>query len=239
MKKSFVIAAVLLALAGCSEKDLRQAYELVDAGAAQAPLTRSEVVAGLKDSLARGISKGALQAAAENGYYGDPRLRIPFPPEFEKVEKTLREAGLGSQVDRFVRQLNRGAEKAAARARPIFIKAITSMTIGDAFEILNGPADAATQYLRRTTGEQLRAEFRPIVRDKLEETSATRYYGDIVNRYNKLPFVNKVDPDLEVYATDRAIDGLFLLIADEEANIRANPRARTTELLRRVFGSRG
>ena len=237
MNKLFAIATVLLVLSGCSEKDLRQAYELVDSGAAEVPLTRAEVVAGLKDSLARGISKGAIQAAAENGYYGDSRLRIPFPPEIEKVEKTLRDAGLGNQVDRFVRQLNRGAEKAAARAKPIFIKAITSMTINDAFAILNGPPDAATQYLRRTTGEELHSEFRPIVRDKLEETSATRYYGDIVNSYNKLPFISKVDPDLEAYATDRAIEGLFLLIADEEANIRENPRARTTELLRRVFGS--
>ncbi|MGD2171053.1 MAG: DUF4197 domain-containing protein [Gammaproteobacteria bacterium] len=237
MKKSILIAVALLALAGCSEKDLRQAYGLVDAGAAEVPLTRAEVVAGLKDSLARGISKGAAQASTENGYYGDSRLRIPFPPEVEKVEQTLRDVGLGNEVDRFVRQLNRGAEKAAASARPIFIKAITSMTISDAFEILNGPPDAATQYLMRTTGDDLRAEFRPIVRDKLEETSATRYYGDIVSTYNKLPFVSKVDPDLEAYATDRAIDGLFLLIADEEANIRENPRARTTELLRRVFGS--
>ena len=237
MKKPIVIAAVLLVLAGCSEKDLRQAYELVDAGAAEVPLTRAEVVAGLKDSLARGISKGAAQAAAENGYYGDSRLRIPFPPEIDKVEKTLREAGFGNEVDRFVRQLNRGAEKAAARAKPIFIKAITSMTIGDAFEILNGPPDAATQYLMRTTGDDLRAEFRPVVRDKLEETSATRYYGDVVSTYNKLPFVSKVDTDLETYATDRAIEGLFLLIADEEANIRENPGARTTKLLRRVFGS--
>ena len=237
MKNIIVIAAALLALAGCSEKELRQAYELVDAGAAEVPLTREEVVAGLKDSLARGISRGAALAATKNGYYGDSRLRIPFPPEIEKVEQTLREAGLGNEVDRFVKQLNRGAEKAAARAKPIFIKAITSMTISDAFGILNGPPDAATQYLKRTTGDDLRAEFRPIVRDKLEETSATRYYGDIVNTYNKLPFVSKVDPDLETYATDRAIDGLFLLIADEEANIRENPRARTTELLRRVFGS--
>jgi hypothetical protein len=164
-------------------------------------------------------------------------LRIPFPPEIEKVEQTLRDAGLGEEVDRFVRQLNRSAEQAAAKAKPIFIKSITSMTIGDAFEILNGPPDAATQYLIRTTGDDLRAEFRPVVSDKLDETRATRYYGDIVRTYNSLPFVSKVDPDLEGYATDRAIEGLFLLIAEEEANIRANPRARTTKLLRRVFGS--
>lgn len=237
MKKILTIAVVLLGLSGCSEKDLRGVYELVDASVAEAPLTREEVTAALKDSLARGISKGAAIASARDGYYGDARLRIPFPPEVKKVENALRDAGFGDDVDRFVRQLNRGAEQAAAKAKPIFIKAITSMTIGDAFEILNGAPDAATQYLIRTTGDDLRVQFRPVVGDKLEETSATRYYGDIVRSYNKLPFVNKVDPDLVDYATDRAIEGLFLLVAEEEANIRANPRARTTQLLRRVFGS--
>lgn len=237
MKKILTITVVLLGLSGCSEKDLRQAYELVDSSIAEAPLTRGEVTAALKDSLARGISKGAAIASATNGYYGNPRLRIPFPPEVKKVENALRDAGFGDDVDRFVRQLNRGAEQAAARAKPIFIRAITSMTISDAFEILNGAPDAATQYLIRTTGDDLRVEFRPILRDTLEETRATRYYGDIVRTYNQLPFVSKVDPDLEGYATDRAIEGLFLLVAEEEANIRANPRARTTQLLRRVFGS--
>jgi hypothetical protein len=237
MKKLLTITAVLLGLAGCAEKDLRDIFEQVEASVPEAPLTREEVTAALKDSLARGISRGAASASLKNGYYGDSRLRIPFPPEIEKVEKTLRDAGLGEEVDRFVRQLNRSAEQAAAKAKPIFIKSITSMTIGDAFEILNGPPDAATQYLIRTTGDDLRAEFRPVVSDKLDETRATRYYGDIVRTYNSLPFVSKVDPDLEGYATDRAIEGLFLLIAEEEANIRANPRARTTKLLRRVFGS--
>jgi hypothetical protein len=111
------------------------------------------------------------------------------------------------------------------------------MTIRDAFDILNGAEDAATQYLIRTTGDDLREQFLPVVSDTLQETSATRYYGDIVNKYNQLPLVSDVDPDLEAYATDRAIEGLFVLIADEEARIRANPGARTTKLLRRVFGS--
>ncbi len=235
--KLLPIALALVTLAGCSEKDLRQVYDLVDAGTSEAPLTRAEVGAALKDALGRGISRGAALASAENGYYGNPRLRIPFPPETAKVERALREIGLGGEVDRFVRQLNRGAEQAAASARPIFIEAITSMTISDAFAILNGPPDAATRYLERTTGDKLYDAFLPIVSDKLAETRATRYYGDIVGKYNQLPLVGKVDPDLEGYATRRAIDGLFKLIADEEANIRANPGARTTQLLRRVFGS--
>ncbi len=231
------IGIVVLVLAGCSEKDLRQAYEIVSASAEEVPLTSAEVVAALKDSLSRGISKGALIASAKDGYYGNLRLKIPFPTEVQKVEEALRKIGFGKDVDRFVMQLNRGAEKAAAKSKPIFIKAITSMTIRDAFDILNGAEDAATQYLIRTTGDDLREQFLPVVSDTLQETSATRYYGDIVNKYNQLPFVNDVDPDLEAYATDRAIAGLFVLIADEEASIRANPAARTTKLLRRVFGS--
>lgn len=232
-----LIAIAILSLAGCSEKDLRQAYELVNASSEEVPLTRAEVTAALKDALGKGISRGAVIASAENGYLGNPELRIPFPPEIEKVERALRQAGLGAEVDRFVTQLNRGAEQAAASAKPIFIEAITAMTISDAFGILNGPPDAATRYLQRTTGDELYAAFRPVVSDKLAETRATRYYGGIVSKYNQLPFVSKVDPDLEGYATDRAIAGLFLLIADEEAAIRANPRARSTQLLRRVFGS--
>ncbi|TNF87108.1 MAG: DUF4197 domain-containing protein [Gammaproteobacteria bacterium] len=235
--RKLLIILLLLAPAGCSEKDLRETLEIIEASAEEVPLTRVEVVQGLKDALARGISRGAVIASARNGYLGNPKLRIPFPEEIGQVESAFRKLGLGSEVDRFVRQLNRSAEKAASRAKPIFIRAITSMTIRDAFEILNGEPDAATRYLIRTTGDDLRAEFRPIVSDKLKETSATRYYGDIVRRYNMLPLVKKVDPDLESYATDKAIEGLFLLIADEEANIRANPRARTTQLLRRVFGS--
>ncbi len=236
VKKILILVSLLLASA-CSEKDLRQALEVIEASAQEVPLTRPEVVQGLKDALAKGVSRGAAVASAKNGYLNNPKLKIPFPEEISQVENALRKIGLGGEVDRFVRQLNRSAEKAAVKAKPIFIKAITSMTIRDAFEILNGAPDAATQYLLRTTGGDLSDAFRPVVAEMLEETSTTRYYGDIVNRYNRIPLVKKVDPDLGTYATNKAIEGLFLLIAEEEANIRANPRARTTQILRRVFGS--
>ncbi len=232
-----LIVLAFTALWGCSEKEIRENYERLSASIEQAPLTEAEVAAALRDALSRGISKGALIASAQDGYLGNSRLRIEFPPDVSKVEQTLRKAGFGKEVDRFIRQLNRSAELAAAEAKPIFIRAITSMTINDAFEILNGPPDAATRYLRRSTGRDLRRRFLPVISDKLDQTSATRYYGEIVENYNRLPFVSKVDPDLAAYATERAIDGLFVLIAEEEANIRANPRARATRLMRRVFGS--
>jgi hypothetical protein len=228
---------LVLLLTACSEKDLRQTYQIITDSAEEVPLTSEEVVAALKDSLSRGITRGAHQAALKNGYFGNPKLRIEFPPELRKLEETLRKIGLGGDIDRFVRQLNRGAEQAAGKAKPVFIRAITSMTIRDAFAILNGSNDAATQYLVRTTGEELHAQFLPVVSESLNQTSATRYYGELVRKYNSLPFVNDVDPDLEGYATERAVAGLFVLIAEEEARIRADPAARTTTLLRRVFGS--
>ncbi|MFM8834711.1 MAG: DUF4197 domain-containing protein, partial [Cytophagales bacterium] len=122
-------------------------------------------------------------------------------------------------------------------AKPIFIAAIRQMTIEDAWGILKGQPDAATQYLKRTTTAQLKEKFKPVVQNSLNQVNATKYYGDIVNNYNKIPFIEKVNPDLNEYATDMAIQGLFTMIAKEELNIRKDPVARTTELLKRVFGS--
>ncbi len=231
------LALCALLLAACSEKDLRRTYEIINASAVEVPLTEPEVAAALRDALARGASLGAARASRDKGYFGDPRLRIEFPPDAERAAATLRKIGFGDQVDRFERQLNRAAERAAASAKPIFIKAITAMSIDDAFEILRGPNDAATRYLRRETGGELRTAFGPIVRDALDETRATRYYAEIAETYNELPLTPDIEVDLAGYATERAIDGLFVMIADEEARIRADPAARTTKLLRRVFGS--
>ena len=133
--------------------------------------------------------------------------------------------------------LNRGAEDAAKEAKPIFIEAIRAMTIEDAWAILRGQDDAATQYLKRTTSGLLKEKFKPVIQNSLNKVSATKYYSDIVTRYNQIPLVQKVNPDLDDYATDKAIDGLFLMIAREEKNIRENPVARTTEILKRVFGA--
>ena len=149
----------------------------------------------------------------------------------------MRQIGAGDQVDKFIMTLNRGAEDAAKEAKPIFITAIKSMTIDDAWGILKGQPDAATQYLKRTTSPQLKEKFSPVIQASLDKVQATRYYGDIVNKYNMIPFVEKVNPDLNEYATDKAIEGLFLMIAKEEKEIREDPVARTTELLKRVFSA--
>lgn len=203
------------------------------------PLSTSEVAQGLKEALIKGISNGADLASAFDGYLKNPEIKIPFPPEVQKVETKLRQIGLGSQVDKFVETLNHGAEDAAKEAKPIFIEAIRQMTIQDAWGILKGTDDAATQYLKRTTSGLLKEKFKPVIAGSLQKVNATRYYGDIVTAYNKLPLTEDVNPNLDDYATEKAIDGLFVMIAREEKNIRENPMARTTELLKKVFAAQG
>jgi hypothetical protein len=235
IKRSAIILGISLSLGtACTTQQINQTLGTVLDGTSAEPTT-TEVALGLKEALTQGISKGAAQASQEDGYYGNSLIRIPFPPDVERVETRLRQIGLGNEVDKFILSLNRGAEKAADEAKPIFISAIKSMTIQDAWNILRGEDDAATQYLKRVTSDQLKAKFQPIISQSLNQVNATRYYGDIINTYNKIPLVQKVDPDLDSYATDRAIEGLFTLVAQEEKNIRENPIARTTELLRRVF----
>lgn len=229
------LGLIFLFAAACTTQQINQA--LGEIMGENGNLSSAEVAEGLKQALRQGISKGADQASQQDGYFRNPRLKIPFPEEAQRVEQRLRQIGMGNEVDRFILTLNRGAEEAAKEAKPIFVDAIRSMTIQDAWNILRGEQDAATQYLRRTTGEQLRTKFLPVISRSLDQVNATRYYGDIVSTYNRLPGVTKADPDLEAYATTKAIDGLFLLVAEEEKNIRANPVARTTELMKRVFAS--
>ncbi len=235
MKKTLVLTAFLLG--ACTSAQINQAITEVNKQmGSEKPLTSAEVGEGLKEALINGISKGSDLVSQADGYFKNPEIKIPFPPDVKKVEDKLRQIGLGSEVDKFVMTLNHGAEDAAKEAKPIFITAIKQMTIQDAFAILKGQPDAATEYLKRTTSAQLKEKFKPVIQNSLNKVSATKYYGDIVTRYNSIPLVQKVNPDLNDYATDKAIEGLFLMIAKEEKNIRENPVARTTDLLKRVFG---
>lgn len=200
-------------------------------------LSNAEIEEGLREALKKGISVGSDLASKVDGYYGNPAIKLPFPPDARKVESRLRNMGMGSQVDEFILSLNRGAEKAASEAKAIFIGAIERMTIDDAMNILKGEEDAATEYLKRNTTSALAEKFQPIIRKSLEEVNATRYYGDLVSTYNKIPFTRRVNPDLDVYATEKAIEGLFHLIAIEEGKIRKDPLARTSEILKKVFSN--
>ncbi|MDH4089571.1 MAG: DUF4197 domain-containing protein [Cyclobacteriaceae bacterium] len=233
-----IILALAAVLGACTTAQINQTMGDVNkALGAEGPLTTAEVAEGLKEALIKGISTGSDLASQVDGYFMNPEIKIPFPPEVKKVEDKLRQIGLGNEVDKFVMTLNRGAEDAAKEAKPIFITAIKSMTIQDAWGILKGQPDAATQYLKRTTSAQLKEKFQPVIQNSLKKVNATRYYGDIVNTYNKIPLVDDVNPNLDDYATDKAIEGLFTMIAKEERNIRQDPLARTTELLKKVFGA--
>lgn len=233
----FLLGFVSLLFLGCSSTQISSVLKTADKlTSPDEPLTTPEVIAGLKEALTQGAIKGTETASAENGYFGNAALKIPFPPEISEVETKLRQIGLNKLVDDFVLSMNRAAEKAATEATPIFTEAIMDMTIQDAWGILRGSDIAATEYLRRTTSTQLATAFEPIISDALNSTNATRYYTSVTTAYNKIPFVTQVETDLPKYATDRAIDGLFILIAREEQKIREDPLERTTDLLRRVFG---
>lgn len=199
-------------------------------------LTTSEVVKGLKEALVKGAENSSRTASKMDGYFKNPELKIPFPPEVQKMEDKLRKMGFNKLVDDFVLSMNRGAEKAAKEAVPIFVNSITSMSIEDGWAILKGEDDAATRYLESTTGVLLRAKFKPIIEQSLEDVNATKYYSEMSNTYNKIPFVTPLETDLTKYVNNLAIDGLFILVAKEELAIRKDPVARTTEILKKVFG---
>lgn len=234
MKTLSKILFVAILFAGCTAQQITKTIN--DYLGDEEGLTSGDVAAGLKEALVTGISKGSNEVSRLDGYLKNPNIKIPFPPEVQKVEEKLRSIGLGGEVDKFITTLNRGAEEAAKEAKPIFVSAITSMTIQDAWGILKGDnKEAATEYLRRTTSDQLRAKFAPIMKEALDKVNATKYYSDIINTYNRIPLVENVNPDLEGYATEKAMDGLFFMIAKEEMNIRKDPGARATELLKKVF----
>jgi len=233
MKNIAYYLLVIILLSACTVAQIQQAY---DDYSQSGKLTDADVGSGLKQALIQGITKGSNSASATDGFFKNSLIKIPFPPEAQKVEAKLRQLGMGKQVDNFVLTLNRGAEAAAKEAKPIFINAIKSMTIQDAWGILKGEPNAATSFLKRATTAQLTAKFKPVMQKALGQSNATKYYGDLVSAYNKVPFVDKVNPSLDDYATNLALKGLFTLVEKEEVNIRKNPSARATDLLKKVFG---
>ncbi|MEP6735029.1 MAG: DUF4197 domain-containing protein [Chryseolinea sp.] len=233
-----IVAGCFAWLAACTSAQINQTIGVVNkALESEAPLSNAEVGEGLKEALIKGVTTGADAVSVVDGYLTNSEIKIPFPPDVQKVESKLRQIGLGQQVDKFIITLNHGAEDAAKEAKPIFISAIKALTIQDAWAILNGGNDAATQFLKKTTTLQLTEKFKPVIQNSLNKVDATRYYGDIVRTYNAIPLTEDVNPNLEEYATQKAIDGLFVMIAREEKSIRQDPMARTSDLLRKVFGA--
>jgi hypothetical protein len=200
-------------------------------------ITQAEAAQGIREALDQGVGRGISLLNKEDGFFGNQAYKLFLPQEAVKIENTLRQIGMGSLVDKAILQINRSAEDAVGYARPIFLDAIKEMTIADAINIIKGPKDAATQYFRDKTTSKLIAAFTPIIKGSLDKFSATKYYGDMINTYNKFPTtLNKLNPDLPSYVVDRAVSALFDQVAQEEANIRANPVARTTDILKKVFG---
>lgn len=200
-------------------------------------LAESDIAAGLKEALAVGTQRAVTYVGKTDGYWRNAAIQIALPDQVKKVEKTLRTFGQGSLVDEFHLSLNRAAEKAAPEAAAIFGDAIRGMTLSDARGILNGPNDAATQYFRGKTTGTLTARFRPIVAQATASVGATRKYKDLSAKVSKVASGFQLQ-DLDAYVTERALDGLFHTLADEELKIRQDPAARTTELLKKVFGSK-
>ena len=204
------------------------------------PVTESEAAEGLRQALDQGVGRGISLLNKEDGFFGNQAYKLFLPAEAQRIENTLRTLGMGGMVDRAILQINRAAEDAVGHARPIFVDAIRQMTITDALNIVRGSNSAATDYFRQKTKDRLITAFTPVVKGSLDQFSATKYYSDVISTYNNFPTtINKINPDLPSYVVGRAVDALFDQIAQEEANIRANPVARTTDILKKVFGSVG
>jgi len=204
-----------------------------------AGITENEAGLGIKEALSQGVTNAVLNLNKTDGFFGSEFYKLLLPPDAKKIENTLRNIGMGAQVDKAILAINRGAEDAVGYAKPIFTDAIKEMTLADALKIVRGSKDAATNYFKERTKEKLIAAFLPSVKTSLDKTNGTKYYSDLVTSYNKLPTTfKKVNPDLPSYVVARAVDALFDQVAKEEANIRANPVARTSDILKKVFGSK-
>jgi hypothetical protein len=238
--KTYIIAiaffASLLPATSHSQFKLPKALSKITGGSG---VSEGEAGMGIKEALTQGVTNAVLNLNKTDGFFSSEIYKVLLPPDAKKIESTLRSAGMGAQVDKAILAINRGAEDAVAFAKPIFIDAIKEMTLTDALNIVRGNKDAATQYFKQKTAEKLIAAFSPSVQSSLEKVDATKYYGDIVTSYNKFPTTfKKVDPDLTSFVVGKTVDALFDQVAKEEANIRSNPAARASDILKKVFGGK-
>ncbi|MDB5250498.1 MAG: hypothetical protein JWQ40_4892 [Segetibacter sp.] len=199
-------------------------------------LSNADIVAGLKQALTIGTQNSTTQLSNVDGFFKNAAIKILIPEEAKKVESTLRSLGMSSMVDKAVLSMNRAAEDAAKGAGTIFINAVKQMTITDAVNILKGGNFAATNYFKAKTTAALLQSFKPVIDRSLQNVNATKYWGDVTSVYNKFSS-NKVNTDLSAYVAQKAMDGIFYQLGLEEQKIRKDPVARTTDILRKVFGS--
>ncbi len=201
------------------------------------PLTEGEARLGINEALLKGINNGVTKASVVDGFLGNPLIRIPIPPETQGVADVLKTIGLDAEIQKAITAINRAAEDASKEAGPIFRDALRQLTFTESIAIVKGSNDEATRFLQRNTQQKLTAAFSPIIRTHLEDTNATRLWADIFTRYNRIPLMKPVNIDLDAYVTEKALEGLFTMVAQEELAIRTNPVERTTAILKRVFGN--
>lgn len=218
------------------EKIAKEKANAIMTGTTAPVLTNEEVIKGLKEALTIGTNNSSGLASKQDGFYKNPKIYIPWPEEAKDMKTKLTKLGMTKKITEFETSLNRAAEEAALKAAPVFIDAVTNMSLQDGFAILKGVDTAATNYLRKTTYSPLKAKFLPVVKEAVAKVKVTSYWLPLATAYNKLPGVKKQNPNLDEYVTNKAINGLLLLIADEEIKIRKDPMARVTDLLKKVFG---
>lgn len=239
MKKVILSATLVIGLATANAQNIiNQAMNTVNSivNGQGTTVSNEEVIKGLREALTVGTKNSTDLASKLDGFYKNPAIKIPFPKDAKDMEQRLRALGMNKECDNFIMTLNRAAERAAKDASPIFINAITSMSLSDGISILKGADNAATKFLQDKTTSDLKIKFLPVVKAALQEVQITKYWKPLFTRYNKIPMVKKVNPNLEDYVTVMSIDGLFKLIAQEELKIRKDPKSRITDLLKKVFG---
>lgn len=200
-------------------------------------ISNRDAVAGLKEGLARGAHAAVAKLGREDGFFGNDRVRIPLPPSLRSVEAVMRSIGMGAQADELVLRMNRAAEAAVPQARSLLVDAARKMSVQDAKGILSGGEDAATQFFRRTTSEPLAKRFRPIVKKALAKVRFAEKYNEIAAGGARLGLVRNEDANLDDYVTRQALDGVFVVIAEEEKKIRRDPAAAASAIIRKVFGA--
>ena len=237
MKTRLLLGLALTLAVGCENMDPKMLSSLGGLIGGGDALDSATVARGLKEALNVGTERAVSALNQPGGYAKDAALRLLIPEKLQKVGDALRRFHLGGMVDDFETKMNAAAEEAAGKAIPVFANAVRSMSFADAMDVLKGGPTAATDYFRASTSEQLRGMYAPIVRAKMNELGTASLYNSMMEKYDAIPLASKPDFSLDTYVTDKALEGLFLKLGEMEKDIRENPAARTTALLRRVFGS--
>ena len=232
MKKSIILLCIFF-MSGCAE--LQQVVNSLPQTSGGFGVSNIDIANGLRQALDNGIDKQVSKLTQKDGFYRNQLVKILLPQELQKVDKTLRNIGLGSLADEGLKAINRAAEDAVKEATPIFVDAVKQITFNDARQILMGNDDAATQYLKNRTNNALYAKFNPVINKSFSRVGADRIWTNIITKYNSLPLTNDVNPDLTDYVTQQALKGVYTMIAVEEKEIRTKLSSRTSDLLKKVF----